>query len=165
MLRLVDLAYEQQRTVDRLGDPRDPATKHRPDASYRKWFSSTAGEVLRYARRHTSAASCQRVRACLRVRLGATGVMVNRARHARIPFQQRGCQGCMERSGMHVVEDIMHACFECPAMKEQLAAKGWEQPPEGAASFAQLFPPKSSASKGVRFLADVSELVDGPTAC
>ncbi len=48
-------------------------------------------------------------------------------------------------------------------MKEQIAAKGWKRPPGGADSFAQLF--ANYSRKGVRFLADVSEAVDGQTFC
>ena len=69
----------------------------------------------------------------------------------------------MELGGARVVDDMFHACFECTARKDQLAAKGWARPPGGAGDFAQLFGSRSATRTGVRFLAAVSELVDGPT--
>jgi hypothetical protein len=158
ILRLVDAAHGQQCNDQRMGDPRDPATPHRPAATYNAWFRSTAGGVLRYAQRHTSRVKCARVTASIRLRLGAVGVAVNRGRHEKRDYPERCCTACKALTGEHRVDDIAHACFECQPLKERLLAKGCTGPPGNARSFHELFT-QPNLSAALVFVEAVSELL------
>ena len=161
-MQLVQAAFRRQWSADRLGDPRDPAVMHRHHASYNAWFRSTAGSVLKYAQRHISSARCRCVAACLRYRLGAVGLAVNVGRRVNVPFCDRVCAVCQERTGGRHVDDALHACFECEGRREQLQQSGVAAHLlDGATTFQALFATRESTGRAVKYLAALAQLVDG----
>ena len=161
LLQLIDQAYQQQwGDEERRGDPRDPATQHRPEATYNKWFRQTAGTILAHAATRTRSKDCAQVRDSLRLRLGALGVEVTTGRRNHlIPFETRLCRTCKEAGAGDFVEDVQHTCFECPHMRGKIAGKGWEDPPRGARDFQQLYA-KENIRGAMRYVEKITECVN-----
>ena len=159
IMELVDAAYEKQWSDGRKGNPQDPETQHRREATYNAWFMPSAGSVLRHAKYRTSSKDCARVRSCLRLRLGAMRIAANRGRHnALTPFPERICVLCRELGlGQHV-EDVQHVCFECSSLKGQLAGLGWSNAPGNAENFQQLFT-RVNMRAAARYVDDIANLV------
>jgi hypothetical protein len=157
VLQLVDAAYERLRAAGD-GDPRAEDTQHRVAATYRAWFSSTAGSVLGYAAGRTGSRACAQVRTNLRVRLGAVSTPVNLGRRRRTPFQDRCCPACAADGEGMCVGDVQHAFFECGDVQRRMAERwGWEGPPGGAANFGQLY--AGDVKRAAAYVADVEELL------
>lgn len=163
VMRLLDMAYQQQwGGGSKRGDPRDPATKHRPEAAYNKWFRSTAGTVLAHAALRTRSKQCAEVRANLRLRLGAVATAVTKGQqtNGRVPFERRLCVACTVTGAGSHIEDAQHACFECTHMLGRLAGKGWDSPPGGAGDFEQLYA-KGNVKGGMQYAGQIVEWVEG----
>ncbi len=100
--------------------------------------------------------------ACLRYRLGAIGLAGHAGRREHVSFRGRVCAVCLQRTGRRVVDDALHACFECKGRREQLQQSGVGVRLLGVATiFHQLFATGASTSRAVKFLAALAQLVDG----
>ena len=153
VMGLLEEAFKQQwGSAEYLGEPRDPAARHRPDATYNKWFRSTAGTLLAHATFRTSSKDCAEVRASLRMRLGAVSTAVTKGRRSgTMPFETRTCSGCSARGVGSHIEDAQHVCFECPCIKAKLAGLGWDNTPGGAKNFPQLYK-KGNVKGGINYV-------------
>ena len=76
--------------------------------------------------------------------------------------RDRVCAVCLQRTGRRVVDDALHACFECAGRHEQLQHSGvHDRLLGGASNFQQLFATAASTSRAVKFVAALTQLVDG----
>lgn len=159
VMQLVDAAYQAQQGGDATAaDPRDPATGSRATATYNAWFRPTAGTVLKYAQGRTSGSACRRVQANLRLRLGALPTPVTQGARFSVPLGQRTCVACTVRGEGDKLGDVLHTCFECSHVQDQMGDRwGWEGPPDGASDFNQLY--SGSLRRAMAYGADIVELV------
>jgi hypothetical protein len=159
VMQMVDAAYHaQQDTSQAAANPRDPDTEHRGIATYGAWFQPTVGRVMEYARGRTSGRACWRVQANLRLRLGAQPTPVTLGARFGVPLGQRTCPACAGRGEGEHLGDVLHTCFQCEHVQEQLTARwGWQGPPGGATDFTQLY--SGSLGRAMAYGADIVELM------
>ena len=161
VLELVRNSYERQQGS--TTDPRDPATQHRAVATHASWFRPTAGCLLRYAARHASKKACNRVRANLRLRLGAVRTAVSMGARRRTAFEDRVCPDCEAAGGERSRGDIRPALFECPHMQQHLSMlnEQWaraEGPPGGATDFTTLY--NGNIKAAMRYVEDAAAALE-----
>ena len=93
-----------------------------------------------------SRVSCQSMSECLRLRVGAIGILINQSRQVGTPSAERSCMECMECRERRV-DYGLYACFHERCVKVQLAAIGWTQPIDAAhKSLRHLLGPTGSPS-------------------
>ena len=129
-MQLVDAPYQAQQGGDATAaDPRDPATGSRATATYNALFRPTAGKVLEYVQGRISGSACRRVKANPRLRLGALPTPVTQGARFSMPLEQRMCVACTVREEEDRLGDVLHTCFECSHVQDQMGDTwGWEGP-------------------------------------